>query len=111
MKWMAIIFIAVGIVSEGLAQETKIISFTPPGTLSWTNSQTNVFYVVEYKWDWGYDWTAVSIRRRRASACGSPSWRTASPVAYPYPKLRVLAENLDASALIYPIGSIDRKIN
>ena len=56
---MAIFFIAVGIVSRGLAQETKIISFTPPGTLSWTNSQTNVFYVIDYKWDWGYDWMPV----------------------------------------------------
>lgn len=53
------IAIIVGIVSSGVAQETRIISFSPPATLSWTNSQTNAYYVIEYKWDWGYDWTAA----------------------------------------------------
>ena len=61
MKWLAIIIISItsGIVPSGVAQETRIISFTPPATLSWTNSQTNAFYLIEYKWDWGYDWTAA----------------------------------------------------
>ncbi len=62
MKKMVIIIIAAvasGFVTSGLAQGTEFVAFTPPATLSWTNSQTNAFYVVEYKWDWGYDWTAA----------------------------------------------------
>jgi hypothetical protein len=60
MKRLAIITIlAVGVVSGIRAQETRIIAFTAPATLTWTNSQTNVYYVIDYTWDLGYDWTAT----------------------------------------------------
>lgn len=41
------------------AQETRIIGFTPLATLTWTNSQTNAYYAIEYTWDFDYGWTAV----------------------------------------------------
>ena len=54
-----VLALVAGMACGVLSQESRIIEFVPPATLTWTNSQTNVYYAIEYTWDFDYGWTAI----------------------------------------------------